>query len=195
MKSIDADAAVLGVKVELVHERVLSVPALDPLDLAARREQPAAVLLVPEQRGEAGARVEAREAEPVDRAVPPDERRGLQVADQAVVLDPHHSPPVSERKRRFGGAVERLLVGLSRVVVQGGGVRVAEVGEGVGDGLEHELVVPVRLLGKLALGRVVCLLRLLRLAQELGLVLDEEVELTADQVAETVAAEDQSSSS
>jgi hypothetical protein len=31
--------------------------------------------------------------------------------------------------------------------------------------------------------------------QKLGLVLDEEVELTADQVAETVAAEDQSSSS
>jgi hypothetical protein len=57
------------------------------------------------------------------------------------------------------------------------------------------LVIPVRLLGKLALGRVVRLLRLLRLAQELGLVLDEEVELTADQVAETVAAEDQSSSS
>ena len=64
----------------------------------------------------------------------------------------------------------------------------------VGDGLEHELVVPVRLLGMLALGRVVRALGLLRLAQELGLVLDEEVELTADQVAETVAAEDQSSS-
>ena len=96
-----ADAAVLGVEVELVHERVLSVPALDSLDLAVGREQPAAVLLVPQQRGEAGARVEAREAEPVDRAVSPDERRGLQVADQAVVLDPHHTPPVSERKRRF----------------------------------------------------------------------------------------------
>ena len=97
----DANAAVLGVEVELVHERVLSVAALDALDLAVGREQPAAVALVPEQRGEAGARVEAREAEPVDRAVPPDECRGLQVADQAVVLDPHHSPPVSERKRRL----------------------------------------------------------------------------------------------
>jgi len=57
------------------------------------------------------------------------------------------------------------------------------------------LVVPVRLLGNRAVGRVVCALRLLRFAQELGLVLDEEVELAADQVAETVAAENQSSSS
>jgi len=88
-----------------------------------------------------------------------------------------------------------VLVGLPCAVVQGGGVRIAEVCEGVGDGLQHELVVPVRLLGKLPLGRVVRVLRLLRLAQELGLVLDEEVELTADQVAETIAAEDQSSSS
>ena len=178
-----------------MHERVLAVTALDRLDLAVRREQPAAVLIVAEQRGEAGARVEAREAEPVDRAVPPDERRGLQVADQAVVLDPHHSASGERAEAAVGSAVERLLVGLPRVVVQGGGVRIAEVGEGVGDGLEHELVVPVRLLGKLALGRVVGALSLLRLAQELGLVLDEEVELTADQVAETVAPEDQSSSS
>ena len=44
---------------------------------------------VAEQRGEAGARVEAREAAPVDRAVAADERGGLQVADQRVVLDSH----------------------------------------------------------------------------------------------------------
>ncbi len=96
-----ANAAVLGVEVELVDERALPVAALDALDLAVGREQPAAVALVPEQRGEARARVEAREAEPVDRAVAPDERRRLQVADQPVVLDPHQSPPVRERKRRF----------------------------------------------------------------------------------------------
>ena len=87
-----------------------------------------------------------------------------------------------------------MLVRLPRVVVERGRVGVAQLGEGVGDRLEHELVVPVRLLGKLALGGVVRPLGLLRLAQELRLVLDEEVELAADQVAEAVAAEDQSSS-
>ena len=187
-----ADAAVLGVEVELVHERVLAVAALDALDLAVGREQPAAVALVPEQGGEARARVEAREAEPVDRAVAPDERRGLQVADQPVVLDPHQSASGERAEAAVGGAVERVLVRIPRVAVERRGVRVAQLGEGVCDRLEHELVVPVRLLGKLALGGVVRPLGLLRLAQKLGLVLDEEVELAADQLAEAVAAEDHS---
>ena len=91
----------LGVELGLVDERVLAVAALDPLDLAAGASSQRPLLLVAEQRGEARAGVEAREAEPVDRAVAADERRGLQVADQAVVLDPHQSPPVSDRKRRF----------------------------------------------------------------------------------------------
>jgi hypothetical protein len=45
------------------------------------------VLLVAEQRGEARRRVEARQAHPVDRAVPADEGGGLQVADDSVVFD------------------------------------------------------------------------------------------------------------
>ena len=64
----------------------------------------------------------------------------------------------------------------------------------VGDRLEHELVVAVRLLGVVALGRVVRALGLLGLAQQLGLVLGEEVELAADELAEAVAAEDHTSS-
>ena len=43
-----------------------------------------------EQRGEAGAGVEAREAAPVDRPVAADERRRLQIAEERVVLDPRH---------------------------------------------------------------------------------------------------------
>ena len=46
-----------------------------------------AVVVRAEQGGEAGTGVEAREAEPVDRALPADQRRGLQVADERVVLD------------------------------------------------------------------------------------------------------------
>ena len=57
------------------------------------REQPASVVGLAEQRGEAGARVEPREAAPVDRPRPADERRRLQVAEQRVVLDPRHAAP------------------------------------------------------------------------------------------------------
>ena len=64
----------------------------------------------------------------------------------------------------------------------------------VRDRLEHELVVAVRLLSFLALGRVVRPLGGLGFLQQLVLVLDEEVELAPDQVAEAVAAEAQRSS-
>ncbi len=43
--------------------------------------------LVAEQGREAGVAVEARPAQPVDRAVAVDQRRGLAVADEAVVFD------------------------------------------------------------------------------------------------------------
>ena len=43
---------------------------------------------VAEQSREAGTRVEAREAAPVDRAARLDQRRRLKIADQRVVLDP-----------------------------------------------------------------------------------------------------------
>ena len=75
-----------------------------------------------EQRGEAGAGVEAREAEPVDRAVAADERRGLAVADQRVVLDPRHQrSSISSAKRGSRFATARLnacLVLLGRVLVE-----------------------------------------------------------------------------
>ena len=44
-----------------------------------------------EQPGEAGVRVEAGEATPVDRSLRADERRRLEVAEQRVVLDPRHA--------------------------------------------------------------------------------------------------------
>ena len=88
-----------------------------------------------------------------------------------------------------------MLVRLPRVPVERRAIGVAQLREGIRDRFEHELVVAVCLLGEPALGGVVRPFRLLGLAQQLRLILDEEVELTADQVAETVAAEDQSSSS
>jgi hypothetical protein len=79
--------APVGVEVGLQYERVVAVAALDVVGVGRRREQPAAVRRVAQQRREAGGRVEARQAEPVDRAVLADERRGLRVADEGVVLD------------------------------------------------------------------------------------------------------------
>ena len=55
--------------------------------VAGRRDAPVAVALVAEQRGEAGVGIEARQAQPVDRAVAGDQRAGQHVADEPVVLD------------------------------------------------------------------------------------------------------------
>ena len=46
-----------------------------------------AVLGLPEQGGEAGVRVEAGEAAPVDRPVAADQGRGFAIADQAVIFN------------------------------------------------------------------------------------------------------------
>jgi hypothetical protein len=51
--------------------------------------------LVPEERREAGWRVEPREAKPVDGAVATNECGRLQVADQPIILDPHRPPLLS----------------------------------------------------------------------------------------------------
>ena len=59
------------------------------------------------------------------------------------------------REALSGGAGESLRVDVVGVVVEGRGVRVAQLLEAVGDRLEHELVVAVRLLGLVALGGVV----------------------------------------
>jgi hypothetical protein len=63
-------------------------PAHRALD-ARRRDAPAAVLGLAEERGEARRGIEARPAQPVERAVARDERGGVAVADQRVVFNPH----------------------------------------------------------------------------------------------------------
>ncbi len=80
------DAFVAG-ELRLEDERVAAVSPPRRGDVRRGPERPSAVLLVAEERGEARARVEARKAEPVDAAMTRDERSGLQVADEAVVLD------------------------------------------------------------------------------------------------------------
>ena len=87
---------------ELVHrledERVVAVAPRRAHRRRGGREQPASVVLGAEDGGEAGARVEAREATPVDGAGAADERHRLEVADQPVVLDQRHGAFLHERR-------------------------------------------------------------------------------------------------
>ena len=81
------DRPVRGLELLLEHQRPGQV-APGPGDAAARRsDQPPPVGGGPEEGREAGGRVEAGQAQPVDRPVPPDQRRGLGIADEGVVLD------------------------------------------------------------------------------------------------------------
>ena len=81
------DDAVRGLELGLEDQRPRAIaPAHGPHG-ARRRDEPPAVLGRAEERREAGGRIEAGNAEPVDRAVPPDEGRCLAVSDDRVVLD------------------------------------------------------------------------------------------------------------
>jgi hypothetical protein len=67
------DRAILSLERGLEDGGAGQVAPLRALDFAVRRDQPAAVMAVAEQRCETGIGVEARQAQPVDRAVAPDQ--------------------------------------------------------------------------------------------------------------------------
>src|SRR5688572_23769999 len=80
------------------------------------RNQPAAMLGRAEQRREAGARIEARQTEPIDRAIARDERRALAVADQRVVFNVRRhgsrgqvAPSAAFRSSRASGIFDEQL--------------------------------------------------------------------------------------
>ena len=83
----DLDHAGLGLPPGDEHERVVLVGARRAAGRADRGEPPVPVVVVAEQCAERRRRVEARQAEPVDAAVGADERAGVAVADEGVVLD------------------------------------------------------------------------------------------------------------
>ena len=76
----------------LQDERAVAVAAAHPLHSPGRRQQPAAVVRRPQERGEGRIRVEARETEPIDRPVLGDEREAAEVSDDGVVLDARGHP-------------------------------------------------------------------------------------------------------
>src|SRR5215207_3153455 len=86
----EADRTLRGLEVRLENERVAAVPATSRPHAPGRGNLPAALLLVSEQGREAGRRVEAWQAQPVDRLVV-HERACLRVHQQRVVTDRQHS--------------------------------------------------------------------------------------------------------
>lgn len=108
----DADRALVGLPLRVQDQGVGAVGAAGAAVRALGCDAPVAVVLVAEQSGEAGGRVEAWQAQPVDRAVHADQGRGLFVADEGVVLDTWvhgvRVPCLSVRQSRFGaGRVKR----------------------------------------------------------------------------------------
>ena len=82
----------------LQYGRTRAVAAADPGLGIAGAEPPGAVIVVAEQGGENGRRVEPRQAQPLDACVATDQRRAMGVADQPIVFD----PPLAGLGRRFG---------------------------------------------------------------------------------------------
>ena len=85
----DRDRAALGDEGRLEDHAVAAVAALDAGDIAGGRDPPPPMLGIAKEGGEAGAGIEARPAEPVDRSVAADERARLAVTDECVILDSH----------------------------------------------------------------------------------------------------------
>ena len=99
--------ALVGGERCLQHKRVVPVTPLRRRRGAIRRNPPCPILGAAKQGGEAGRAVEARPAEPLDRAAAPDQRCRAAVADQArtprlALVRRPGSPPRRTSPRRLG---------------------------------------------------------------------------------------------
>ena len=82
------DGAVLARELGLEDQRVVAVPAPGRRDLAAGLSHHRPFSSLPRSAAKHAPESKRGKQQPVDAAVPRDERGGLQVADEAVVLDP-----------------------------------------------------------------------------------------------------------
>ena len=97
---VDERHRALGsLEVRLEDQAVAAIASAHAAVDADRREAPAAVLALAEQRREARRGIEARPAQPVDRAVGAHERRRMAVADQRIVFNLQTAAPFSHRRR------------------------------------------------------------------------------------------------
>ena len=91
-----------GVPLLLEHQCALHVATTRGRSARLGGEQPPAIGRSAEQGGKASGRVEPGHAQPVDRTIPPDERGGMGVADQGVILDAlAHGRDLTEVRRRL----------------------------------------------------------------------------------------------
>ena len=99
----DPHRAAVGLEVGLKDQRVSAVAPLHALHRGFGRYLPASVLRAAQQCREAGRRIEARHAEPVDRTIASNQRRRVAAADQGVVLyRQRHGVDVRVRQIRAG---------------------------------------------------------------------------------------------
>src|SRR5205823_14910804 len=104
-------------------------------------------------------------------------------ASASAVLDLEREPRQALQDR----AVELVLVGFGRLLVEGRREVVAQIGEQLGPGLHDVDVIAVLFLRIVARRVVVGALGLLTLADQVGFLADEEIELPRDHVGEAAA--------
>ncbi len=83
----EGDGALARFEARFEDQRAVAVAPRHARPAVPRCNPPASVVLAAQERGKAGVGIEARPAQPVDRAVASDQRGRLAVADQGVVLD------------------------------------------------------------------------------------------------------------
>jgi hypothetical protein len=120
----DTNPPLARLPLRLEHQRSVSIPALR-LALLRRRDDPATVLAVTQQRCESGVGVETRDTAPVDRALAVDERRRLQVGQERVILDPSphgliSAPAMYSARRWMLGFALLILLLLISFSLKGG---------------------------------------------------------------------------
>ena len=70
-------------------QRVTPITAARRGDFSLREKSPSPIFPVAQERGEAGARIEARKAKPIHATIAADERPRLRVAQECVIFDFH----------------------------------------------------------------------------------------------------------
>jgi hypothetical protein len=95
----DVDASLRRLEGRFQDQCVGAIAAPDATGGVTRSDAPMSVVGTAEQRGKDSSRIEARPAQPIDRAGTADERRGLAVADQAVIFDEFCHDPMRRSQR------------------------------------------------------------------------------------------------
>src|SRR5262249_6732062 len=96
----DAHAAALAFEIRLQDQRPVTVTPPCGAGALRRREQPAAIFSLAEQRREARAAVEPGQRQPIDRSVTTDQRRAFAMAEQRVGFDREGHVRYSSEKLR-----------------------------------------------------------------------------------------------